>query len=162
MWQWSRLENQPHLNLGHCNKGRAPTKGVGLAFLVLEQWMRADSRTWLFSLISTILGYCLGSSSAWTKIIHPCQWQLHNLYAIFNKLVIQNKWLLEINKKRMECCISIIKNSQMQREIWLFSQLTLFFYIKERENSVDKMLKLSVALSTLETNWNIVVNKYSK
>lgn len=50
----------------------------------------------------------------------------------------------------------------MQTEIWLFSQLTLFFHIKKRKNSVDKMLKLSVALSTLETNWNIAVNKYSK
>lgn len=160
MSRWSRLENQPHLNLGHCNKGRAPTKGVGLAFVVLEQWMRADSQTWMFSFIITTLGYCLGSPWAWTKIIHPCQWQLHNLYAIFIILVIQNKWLLEINKKRT--CISIIKNSQMQREIWVFSQLTLFFHIKERKNSVDKMLKLSVALSTLVTNWNIVVNKYSK
>lgn len=157
--RWSRLENQPHLNLGHCNKGRTPTKG-GLAFVVLEQWMRADSRTWLFSLISTILGYYLESSSAWKKIIHSCQWQLHNLYAIFIKLVIQNKWLLEINKKRT--CISIINNSHMQREIWLFGQLTLFFHIKERKNSVDKILKLSVALCTSVTYWNIVVNKYSK
>lgn len=160
MSRWNRFENQPHLNLGHCSKGRAPTKGVGLAFVVLEQWMRADSRTWPFSLISTILGYCLGSSSAWTKKIHPCQWQLQNVYAIFIKLVIQNKWLLEINKERTR--ISIIKDSQMQREIWLFSQLTLLFHIKERKNSVDKMLKLSVALSTSVTNWNIVVNKYSK